>query len=270
MTPPHPVATSETLAMVILSVFSSSTLPFLRPSLTPPPSLTLSRTPNLLGFRRHLRLPSRPLVSYSLSPPSASSLPLGEIVERDWSFVEDDATNSDEQRADKARRIIAAADFETGSRVLAAFPTASFVDRLVESAPCEHMVAIHESLFVLAMIKEGHDRVRCWQGGIDVVPEKFSPFDSVFVCYFPGMGVTIETLLASVAGKCSPGARVVLSFDQGREVIEQKHKQQFPDLVTNNLPDRISLEQTAREHLFQIIEFVDEPTFYLAVLEFHH
>ncbi|KAG6538913.1 hypothetical protein ZIOFF_004065 [Zingiber officinale] len=191
------------------------------------------------------------------------------LVERDWSFVEEDATNSYEQRADKARRIIAAADVETSSRVLAAFPTASFVDRLVESAPCEHMVAIHESLFVLAMIKEGHDRVRCWQGGIDVIPEKFYPFDSVFVCYFPGMGVTIETLLASLAGKCSPGL-VVLSFDQGREVVEQKHKQQFPDLVTNNLPDRISLEQTAREHLFQIIEFVDETTFYLAVLEFHH
>ncbi|XP_042454478.1 uncharacterized protein LOC122038676 [Zingiber officinale] len=262
--------------MVLLSVFGSSTLPFFLPFLTPPPSLTLSRTPSHLGFRLQLRYPSRPLVS-SLSPPSpphalpaASSLPLGELVERDWSFVEEDATNSYEQRADKARRIIAAADVETSSRVLAAFPTASFVDRLVESAPCEHMVAIHESLFVLAMIKEGHDRVRCWQGGIDVIPEKFYPFDSVFVCYFPGMGVTIETLLASLAGKCSPGARVVLSFDQGREVVEQKHKQQFPDLVTNNLPDRISLEQTAREHLFQIIEFVDETTFYLAVLEFHH
>ncbi|CAL9166007.1 unnamed protein product, partial [Musa hybrid cultivar] len=174
-----------------------------------------------------------------------------------------------EQRADKARRIISAADIRgTGSRVLAALPTLSFVDRVVESAPCELLVAIHESLFVLAMIKESHDRVRCWQGGVDAVPERFSPFDAMFICYFPGMGVSIDQLLSSLSGKSSPGS-VVLSFDQGREVIEQNHRQQYPDMVTNNLPDRTELERAATEHSFQITEFVDEPTFYLAVLRFH-
>ncbi|THU74873.1 hypothetical protein C4D60_Mb04t37990 [Musa balbisiana] len=180
-----------------------------------------------------------------------------------------DISLSCEQRADKARRIISAADIGgTGSRVLAALPTLSFVDRVVESAPCELLVAIHESLFVLAMIKESHDRVRCWQGGVDAVPERFSPFDAVFICYFPGMGVSIDQLLSSLAGRSSPGS-VVLSFDQGREVVEQNHRQQYPDMVTNNLPDRTELERAATEHSFQITEFVDEPTFYLAVLRFH-
>ncbi|CAL9205219.1 unnamed protein product [Musa hybrid cultivar] len=39
------------------------------------------------------------------------------------------------------------------------------------------MVAIHASLFVLAVIKESHDRVRCRQGLVDAVPERFLPFD---------------------------------------------------------------------------------------------
>ncbi|XP_009397440.2 uncharacterized protein LOC103982276 [Musa acuminata AAA Group] len=260
----------ETLAMALLSVLSSA-LPFLHPIRTPASNLPPCRF-HLRPRRSLRRLSSSPVPPLLPSPVafSASALPLGELVERDWSFLDADATNNEEQRADKARRIISAADIRgTGSRVLAALPTLSFVDRVVESAPCELLVAIHESLFVLAMIKESHDRVRCWQGGVDAVPERFSPFDAMFICYFPGMGVSIDQLLSSLSGKSSPGARVVLSFDQGREVIEQNHRQQYPDMVTNNLPDRTELERAATEHSFQITEFVDEPTFYLAVLRFH-
>ncbi|RWW09736.1 hypothetical protein GW17_00026759 [Ensete ventricosum] len=292
--------------MALLSALSSA-LPFLHPTRTSSSSLPPCRFH--LGPRRSLRRLSSPLLPSPVAF-SASALPLGELVERDWSFLDADATNNEEQRADKARRIISAADIRgTGSRVLAALPTLSFVDRVVESAPWELLVAIHESLFVLAMIKESHDRVRCWQGGVDAVPERFSPFDAVFICYFPGMNVSIDQLLSSLAGKSSPGsflphflkhhptlikiavvlvnmqvlsvrcnlrfnlyftgARVVLSFDQGREVIEQNHRQQYPDMVTNSLPDRAELERAATEHSFQITEFVDEPTFYLAVLRFH-
>lgn len=64
------------------------------------------------------------------------------------------------------------------------------------------------------------------------------------------------------------GGRVILSFDLGREVVEQKHKKQFPDMVTYDLPDRIALTKAASEHSFLITEFLDEPTFYLAVLRF--
>ncbi|WOL14202.1 hypothetical protein Cni_G22982 [Canna indica] len=253
--------------MVFSSALVSPALPLFRLTQTSSPTLTLVHSP----LRSHLRpLPLRPPRRLSSSPShvAAAGLPMEELVERDWSFL--DADPSDTQRADKARRIIAAANIkETGSKVLAALPTADFIDRVVESAPCELLVAIHESLFVLAMIKESHDRVRCWQGTIDVVPEKFVPFDVVFVCYFPGMGVSVDQLLSSLSRKCSPGARIVLSFDQGRAAVEQNHRQQFPDIVTFDLPDRIVLEKAAMEHSFQIIEFVDEPAFYLAVLRFH-
>ncbi|ONK65350.1 uncharacterized protein A4U43_C07F36210 [Asparagus officinalis] len=117
------------------------------------------------------------------------------------------------------------------------------------------------------MIKEGNDRVRCLQGGIlDVVPEKFLPFDVVFACYFPGMGVGVEELVGAAARWCSPGGRLVISFDQGRQTIEREHRKLHPDIAASDLPDKITLEKAAANHSFQVTEFVDEPSLYLAVL----
>lgn len=38
-------------------------------------------------------------------------------------------------------------------------------------------------------------------------------------------------------------------------------------MVTAALPDKATLEKVATDHSFEVTEFVDEPTFYLAVLE---
>lgn len=62
------------------------------------------------------------------------------------------------------------------------------------------------------------------------------------------------------------GARLVIGFDRGREITERNHREQYPDMVTFDLPDKITLEKAAAAQSFQITEFVDEPTFYLAVL----
>jgi hypothetical protein len=37
------------------------------------------------------------------------------------------------------------------------------------------------------------------------VPGRFDAFDVVFVCYFPGMGVTAAALLKSLAKRCCKG-----------------------------------------------------------------
>ncbi|KAJ6816754.1 uncharacterized protein M6B38_415630 [Iris pallida] len=220
----------------------------------PPKTLTLKT------LTRHRRSHPRPSVASSAGTTS------DELLERDFSFLE---PPYDAAAADVQSRAIASAEVGAGSRVLLSFPTVGFAGRVTGSAPCELVVAVHESLLVLAMIKEADDEVRCFQGGIAVVPEKFFPFDAVFVCYFPALGVSVGELLGSVAARCSPGARLVISFDQGRKVIEQEHRQQYPDLVKFDLPDRAALEEAANDHSFQITEFVDEPTFYLVVLKFH-
>ncbi|XP_020594208.1 uncharacterized protein LOC110034268 [Phalaenopsis equestris] len=144
-----------------------------------------------------------------------------------------------------------------------------FIDRLIESAPsCELLLVIHESILVLAMIKEKYDEIRCWQGEITALPERFSRFDAVFACYFPGMGIPLDQLLSSAGRCCSPGARLLISYDQGKEVIEGRHRQLYPDRVSSQLPERSALERAAANHSFQVIEFVDEATFYLALLSF--
>ncbi|XP_078435725.1 uncharacterized protein LOC144706604 [Wolffia australiana] len=76
------------------------------------------------------------------------------------------------------------------------------------------IIAAGEDIMILGLLRassprENHDSVRCWHG-VDAVSERFSPFDSAFVCYFPAMGVSIVELLRSLARRCSPGARVVI------------------------------------------------------------
>lgn len=63
------------------------------------------------------------------------------------------------------------------------------------------------------------------------------------------------------------GARLVISYPQGRQVSEQQ-RQRYPDVVTSDLPGKTSLEEAATEHSFELTEYVDEPCFYLAVLKF--
>lgn len=59
----------------------------------------------------------------------------------------------------------------------------------------------------------------------------------------------------------------MISHPQGREVLEQQRRQ-FPDVVTSDLPDKMTLQNMAADHSFQMIEFVDKHGFYLAVLKF--
>ncbi|KAG0458317.1 hypothetical protein HPP92_023154 [Vanilla planifolia] len=207
--------------------------------------------------------------SLSSDSSGATSLPVVDVIERDWSFLDVDTVNTNEERYRKADRVIAAGGIQKGSRVLVCMGSEFFVDRLVESAPnCELLLVAHESLLALAVIKEMYDSVRCWQGQITALPQRFTQFDAVFVCYFPGMGVSLDEFLGFVAGRCSPGARLLISFDQGREVVEGNHRQTYPDMVTADLPERNALEKAAADHAFHITEFVDEPTSYLAVLTF--
>lgn len=67
---------------------------------------------------------------------------------------------------------------------------------------------------------------------------------------------------------CSIGGRLVISHPNGRKALEQE-QQQFPDVVVSDLPDRMTLQKAAADHSFDLIEFIDEHSFYLAILKFH-
>lgn len=58
---------------------------------------------------------------------------------------------------------------------------------------------------------------------------------------------------------------MIISHPQGREVLEQQ-RQQHPEVVVSDLPDRTHLQSVASTCSFDVAEFVDEPDFYLAVL----
>lgn len=56
-------------------------------------------------------------------------------------------------------------------------------------------------------------------------------------------------------------------LDQGRQNFEQQRRE-HPDVVTSDLPSIAFLEKAASGNKYEITEFVDEPSFYLAVLQF--
>jgi hypothetical protein len=60
---------------------------------------------------------------------------------------------------------------------------------------------------------------------------------------------------------------VVISHPQGREVLKQQ-QQQHPDVIISDLPDKMTLQKVTADHSFDMVKFVDEPGFYLAVLKF--
>ncbi|KAG8084504.1 hypothetical protein GUJ93_ZPchr0010g9976 [Zizania palustris] len=66
------------------------------------------------------------------------------------------------------------------------------------------------------------------------VSERFNVLDVVFIFYFPGMDVSTAMLLNSLAKRCSEGSRVVILLDQGRQNLEQHHRE-HTEVVTSDL-----------------------------------
>ena len=77
---------------------------------------------------------------------------------------------------------------------------------------------------------------------------------------------SLSTTLMSFAVACI-GARIVISHPQGREVLE-KQRQQYPDVISSDLPEKSTLTEVAAEHCFELTNYVDEPGLYLAALKF--
>ncbi|KAK7336670.1 hypothetical protein VNO77_17216 [Canavalia gladiata] len=196
---------------------------------------------------------------------TASFFPIEEIIEKDWSVLDCGEPGLGGVFKRSIERIINAGKVEDSSRVLVSTGSEDFVDCLVDSAPCKSLFVVHDSLLILACVKEKYDKVKCWQGEILHVPEKWAPFDVVFLYFLPALPFKLDDILGSLAKKCLPGGRVIISHPKGREVLEQQ-RQQHPEVVVSDLPDETCLQRVAAAYSFDLAEFVDEPGLYLAVL----
>lgn len=56
-------------------------------------------------------------------------------------------------------------------------------------------------------------------------------------------------------------------LDQGRKSLEQQRRE-HPDVVTSDLPSRPILEKSASGNNYELVEYIDDPSLYLAVLQF--
>ncbi|CAN8317935.1 unnamed protein product [Cochlearia groenlandica] len=262
--------------MPSLSFISSSSSCALIPSLfTFDSSRLLSLQPN-----KPNRLQSRKLFAISESHvsrkgafrvsstyPTEESVSMVDFNEKDWSFLESMVIDDSTEHTEKLEKIVKAGEISESSRVLVSLSSESFVDRLVEFSPSQLLLIVHDSLFVLACVKEKYDKVKCWQGELIYVPEKWSPLDVVFLYFLPALPFDLEEVFKTLSQRCSSGARVVISHPQGRQGLEEQRKE-FSDLVVSDLPDESTLRNVAKKHLFEITQFLDEQGLYLAVLKF--
>ncbi|XP_010517695.1 PREDICTED: uncharacterized protein LOC104793110 [Camelina sativa] len=220
--------------------------------------------------KQHVSFPQSNVSSYKPFCVSSTSPPEGTVSvvdfhEKDWSFLESMETDSTEH-TQKIEKIIKAGEISESSRVLVSISSEAFVDRLVESSPTQLLLIVHDSLFTLACVKEKYDKVKCWQGEMIYVPEKWSPLDAVFLYFLPALPFDLDELFKTLSQRCSPGARVVISHPQGRQGLEQQRKE-FSDVVVSDLPDDSTLRNVAKKHSFELTQFVDEQGLYLAVLK---
>jgi hypothetical protein len=67
------------------------------------------------------------------------------------------------------------------------------------------LLIVHDSLFLLACVKEKYDKVKCWQGELIHVSEKWAPLDVVFLYFLPALPFKLDEVLGSLAKRFSPG-----------------------------------------------------------------
>ncbi|XP_038905691.1 uncharacterized protein LOC120091662 [Benincasa hispida] len=227
--------------------------------------------PVLFPFKLYPAIHINKSITCFSTPPSegvVSVINFEDLVEKDFSFLDSDEFSSTEEHDQKIRRIISAGEITESSQVMVSISSEGFVDQLFDLAPCRSLLVVHDSILTLACIKEKYDKVKCWQGEVIYVPEKWGPFDVVFLYYLPAMPFELDAIFEALSKRCVAGARLVISHPNGRKGLEQE-QQQFPDVVVSDLPERMNLENAAADHSFNLTEFIDEYNFYLAVLKFH-
>lgn len=159
--------------------------------------------------------PLIPLHSVPAQKSSVSAIPSNEgtvsvikfedFLEKDWSFLDSEDSTSNQDYSQKLDRIIAAGGIEEGSRVMVSAGSEAFVDKVADSSPCSLLLVVHDSLLVLACIKEKYDKVKCWQGELIHVPKKWAPLDVVFLYFLPALPFKLDQVFGALAKHCSPG-----------------------------------------------------------------
>ena len=192
---------SSSLALLLsLSALGSSQpkkLNFLQSHYLSPKLLSLSTKQSNVSRHRAFSLSS--------SSPPEETVSTVDFHEKDWSFLESMET----QQTQKLEKIVKAGEVTESSRVLVSFSSEAFVDRLVESSPSQLLLIVHDSLFMLACVKEKYDKVKCWQGELIYVPEKWSPLDVVFLYFLPALPFGLDEVFKTLSQRCSSGNSVL-------------------------------------------------------------
>jgi riboflavin kinase len=168
---------------------------------------------------------------------------------------------------ERTARIVALAALPSGARVLDVGSGVGVLIRHLQAGGASHIVACDLSEQMLANARQRHgDAIEYYLGDIIDFPGVSEPFDAVFFNAVFGNVYDPDGALARARALLRAGGVVVLSHPMGR-AWHTRLREQNPEMVPRDLPDRTETERLFSRTGFDLRTAIDEPDLYVMVGE---
>jgi ubiquinone/menaquinone biosynthesis C-methylase UbiE len=169
---------------------------------------------------------------------------------------------------ERTRVIVKESGIKSGSRVLdVGTGMGVLIEYFLERGLSEtDIVGCDLSSKMLAEARTRYPHVTFWQGDVQELPESLGKFDAVFFNACFGNIFDQKQVIGKMRKALRAGGKVIISHPLGNAFVE-KLKEQDPKLVLQRLPQVDDLHNWCAEFQFDLVQFADEPQFYLAILQ---
>lgn len=170
--------------------------------------------------------------------------------------------------AERTRLIVAKSGIAASSRVLdVGTGMGVLIEYFLEQGISEqNVVGCDLSSKMLNEARRRYGQVTFWQGDVLELPADLGKFDAVFFNACFGNIFDQKQVVSKMRDVVRTNGKIIISHPLGNAFVE-KLKAQDPKLVLQRLPERADLEIWCRDLELELVEFTDEPEFYLAILQ---
>eukprot|EP01023_Acetabularia_acetabulum_P028880 TRINITY_DN27278_c1_g1_i2.p2 TRINITY_DN27278_c1_g1~~TRINITY_DN27278_c1_g1_i2.p2 ORF type:complete len:448 (-),score=46.65 TRINITY_DN27278_c1_g1_i2:166-1419(-) len=123
-----------------------------------------------------------------------------------------------------------------------------------------------QSLYRIQSTLGNDTGVRCWRGDATYLPSYLGPFNCAFFNAVFGNLYDQHKTLLNTSLLLKDGGYIVISHPMGKKWLDE-HSRARPDMTPSSVPDIDQLKQLIANLPLQIMDFVDEPGLYCALLQ---
>jgi ubiquinone/menaquinone biosynthesis C-methylase UbiE len=168
---------------------------------------------------------------------------------------------------EKLEDIVKSAQIKAGDVILdVGSGTGALLAPILKAMPSK-VVACDLSREMLAQAKEKYgSSVKYVQRDVIDLPGKEGPFDVVFCNAMFGNIYDQQLALQAIHTLLKEGGRLIISHPMGKDFV-RRLKELRPETIKELLPGESEIGPLVEPEGFKVIQFVDEPEFYLAIAE---